>query len=173
VKPGAAQRTPERKSWASRTLLRRGQRLGSDTKIARLRIKPTARQPKVDVQGDLPLDIAFGDPRSVLLHLKALYDLNQKIGQTIALFEQFFSGPLVAHPSITLLWSMDPSQRVGPPGRETRILLPPTSTVRPARPPSLCLLKASDDLLVSWRRDPEPILAERPHLHIAARRLDP
>jgi hypothetical protein len=71
-----------------RTLVRRGQRLRSGTKIARLRIKPTARQPKVDVQGDLPLDIAFGEPRSVLLHLKALYDLNKKIGQTIALFER-------------------------------------------------------------------------------------
>jgi hypothetical protein len=72
-----------------RTLVRRGQRLVPGTKVARLRIKPTARQPKVNVQGDLPLDIAFGNPRSVLLHLKGLYDLNRKIGETISAFEQF------------------------------------------------------------------------------------
>jgi hypothetical protein len=38
---------------------------------------------------------------------------------------------------------------------------------------SLCLVKANDDLLASGRRDLEAVLAERPHLHVAPRCLDP
>jgi hypothetical protein len=37
----------------------------------------------------------------------------------------------------------------------------------------LYLLKTDDELLMPWRRDPEPILAERPHLHISPGCLDP
>src|SRR5262249_24500384 len=49
--------------------------------------------------------------------------------------------------------------------------LPKPLSQRVRRP--LCLLKSGNDRLVPGRGDPEPILAERPHLHLAPRCLDP
>jgi hypothetical protein len=72
-----------------RTLIRSGQALLEGTKIARLRIKPTARQPKVDVQGDLLIDLAFGDRRDLFVALEALYALNKRVRQYIAALERF------------------------------------------------------------------------------------
>lgn len=58
------------------------------TKIARLKIEPLSRQPKVCVDGGLPALIAFGE-RDALLTLPALYSLSTTVRQIVSLFERF------------------------------------------------------------------------------------
>ena len=72
-----------------RTLLREGQSLLKDgTKVARLRIEPLSRKAKVDVKGDLPADIAFGN-RGQRIPLISLYEINREVRKLIRLFQQF------------------------------------------------------------------------------------
>jgi hypothetical protein len=59
------------------------------TNIARLKIEPLSRQPKVHVEGDLPALIAFGD-RDALLTLPALHSLSTTVRDVLRLSQQFF-----------------------------------------------------------------------------------
>jgi hypothetical protein len=56
-----------------RDLTRSRRSLVSDAKLARFRVKPLTRNPKVSVKGDLPVHIAFGgDPRVLLDSFKTI-----------------------------------------------------------------------------------------------------
>jgi hypothetical protein len=71
------------------TLLEFGRELVEDTKLARFRVTPLTRYPQVDVEGDLPTLIAFGDRPSRLVRVVDFHEINTNLRKLIGPFEEF------------------------------------------------------------------------------------
>jgi len=75
---------------AFKTLLRQNQRIViGQTRLARLKIQPLSRQPKVKVKGEIPTLIAFGD-RTGYYALPELAGISADVRNILRLFEKFF-----------------------------------------------------------------------------------
>jgi len=55
------------------------------TKLARSRLSRYRREPKVGMEADLPVYIAFGDPP---VSLDGLYEINKHLADFLSLFEE-------------------------------------------------------------------------------------
>lgn len=73
-----------------RTLLRERQSLLIEgTKIARFRIVPTSAEPQVQVEGQVPALVAFGDRKKVVPFFD-FYKINESVRKVIDRFQRFF-----------------------------------------------------------------------------------
>lgn len=71
-----------------RNLMHDGRRLVHGTKVARFRVHPLTRNPKVYVEGDFPVFIAFGDSKAQLL-IGTFKKINTDLRKLLRLFEKF------------------------------------------------------------------------------------
>jgi hypothetical protein len=70
-------------------LLRFGEGVAEGTQLARFRVAPLIRKPRVRVEGDLPTFIAFGERPSALIRFQDFHEINQNLRKVVSLFEQF------------------------------------------------------------------------------------
>jgi hypothetical protein len=66
-------------------LFEAGSSLEEGTRLARFRLSRYGRQPKVGMEADLPVYIAFGDPP---VSLDGLYEINKHLADFLSLFEE-------------------------------------------------------------------------------------
>jgi hypothetical protein len=72
-----------------RSLLRHGQRVVAETKLARFRVAPLTRNNKVRVEGELPKFIAFGNRETGFVFAQDFMTINRKLRELLADFAKF------------------------------------------------------------------------------------
>jgi hypothetical protein len=70
-------------------LMRDGKGMVRGTKLARFRVTPLTRNPKVGVEGNIPVFIAFGDRRDGVVLISDFKRINTGLRQFLGSFEQF------------------------------------------------------------------------------------
>jgi len=68
--------------------MRDGKGLVRGTKLARFKVLPLTRNPKVSMKGDIPVFIAFGDPDTAVV-LSAFKQINRRLRDIIEPFAEF------------------------------------------------------------------------------------
>jgi hypothetical protein len=71
-----------------RSLMRNGKGMVRSTKIARFKVTPLTRNPKVEVQGDVPVLIAFGDRNHGVVLIGDFKSVNKSVRDLIGLFQK-------------------------------------------------------------------------------------
>ena len=70
-------------------LMRNGKGMVCGTKIARFRVEPLTRNPKVGMEGDIPVLIAFGDRAHGVVLIGDFKSINESVRNLIGFFQKF------------------------------------------------------------------------------------